>query len=120
MTTTFALPPHVLAHKGASIGSTISSLLSSAGKFFSQLANLSWGALLLGLALFGIYLLLRSRALFNALRAAYPGQRIRWRDIWGAYMVGYTVNNVFPLGGGNVAQLFLTRGAIDDSSYPTL
>jgi uncharacterized membrane protein YbhN (UPF0104 family) len=137
MTTTFAAPPvtdptlypfdhrvqiphHVLVHKGASIGSTISDLLSNAGKFFSQLANLNWGSLLLGLALFAIYLLLRSRALFNALRAAYPGQRIRWRDIWGAYMVGYTVNNVFPLGGGNVAQLFLTRASIDDSSYPTL
>jgi uncharacterized membrane protein YbhN (UPF0104 family) len=35
-------------------------------------------------------------------------------------MVGYAVNNVFPLGGGNIAQLFLTRVAIADSSYPTI
>ena len=35
-------------------------------------------------------------------------------------MVGYAVNNVFPLGGGNVAQLFLTRISIPPSSYPTL
>jgi uncharacterized membrane protein YbhN (UPF0104 family) len=114
------VPHHVLLHKGATIGQTISNLLSSAGTFFSQLADLRWGWLLLGLALYAIYLLLRSRALFNALKAAYPGERIRWRDIWGAYMVGYTVNNVFPLGGGNVAQLFLTRGSIEESSYPTL
>jgi uncharacterized membrane protein YbhN (UPF0104 family) len=107
-------------HKGATIGSTISSLLSNAGTFFSQLANLDWVALLLALALYALYLLVRSRALFNALRAAYPGARMRWRDIWGAYMVGYTVNNVFPLGGGNIAQLFLTRASIEESSYPTI
>ena len=110
-------------HKGhhhASIGDTITGLLDSAGQFFSHLANLSWASLLLGLALYALYLLLRSRALFNAVRAAYPGEKVRWRDVWGAYMVGYAVNNVFPLGGGNVAQLFLTRVAIPPSSYPTV
>lgn len=110
----------VVHHHATSIGDTISSLLASAGTFFSQLASLSWPALLLGLALYAGYLLLRSRALFNAVRAAYPGEPVRWRDVWGAYMVGYAVNNVFPLGGGNVAQLFLTRISIPASSYPTL
>jgi uncharacterized membrane protein YbhN (UPF0104 family) len=75
---------------------------------------------LIGLAFFAIYLELRSRALLNALRAAYPGVSIRWRDVWGAYMVSYAVNNVFPLSGGNIAQLFLTRISIPPSSYPTV
>ncbi|HUA47764.1 MAG TPA: lysylphosphatidylglycerol synthase transmembrane domain-containing protein [Solirubrobacteraceae bacterium] len=108
------------AHHGSSIGSTVSSLIDSIGTFFSQLESLRWGPLLLGLALYAVYLLLRSRALWGALRAAYPGEPIRWRDVWGAYMVGYAINNVFPLGGGNVAQLFLTRLAIPASSYPTV
>jgi uncharacterized membrane protein YbhN (UPF0104 family) len=108
------------SHGHASVGSTISHLLDSAGTFFSQLANLSWISLLLGLVLYSLYLLLRSRALFNALRAAYPGERMRWRDVWGAYMVGYAINNVFPLGGGNIGQIFLTRVAIPPSSYPTI
>jgi uncharacterized membrane protein YbhN (UPF0104 family) len=115
--------PIVIHHaheKGATIGSTISSLLSNAGTFFSQLANLQWGALLIAMGFYAVYLALRSRAIFNALRAAYPGERIRWREIWGAYMVGYTVSNVFPLGGGNVAQLFLTRASIEESTYPTV
>ncbi|HEX4010166.1 MAG TPA: lysylphosphatidylglycerol synthase transmembrane domain-containing protein [Solirubrobacteraceae bacterium] len=112
---------HPGAHQHASsVGGTIESLLSSAGTFFSQLAGLSWPSLLLGLALYALYLLLRSRALFHAVRAAYPDERVRWRDVWGAYMVGYAVNNVFPLGGGNVAQLFLTRISIAGSSYPTI
>src|SRR5437763_9798284 len=107
-------------HHHASIGGTISHFFDSAGKFFSQLANLSWFSLLIGLAFYALYLTLRSRALWAAVRAAYPGERVRWRDIWGAYMVGYAVNNVFPLGGGNLAQLFLTRVSIPPSSYPTL
>jgi uncharacterized membrane protein YbhN (UPF0104 family) len=116
-----AIPAAVGAHHGhTSIGGTIDHLIDSAGTFFSQLANLSWGSLLIGLACYAVYLLLRSRALFNAVRAAYPGERIRWRDIWGSYMVGYAINNVFPLGGGNLAQLFLTRVSIPPSSYPTL
>jgi glycosyltransferase 2 family protein len=108
------------ARHGSSIIDTINSLLSSAGTFFSQLASLNWPSLLIGLGLYALYLLLRSRALFNAVRAAYPDGRVRWRDVWGGYMVGYAVNNVFPLGGGNIAQLFLTRVAIADSSYPTI
>src|SRR5438309_7061818 len=103
-----------------SIGTTIEHLLDNAGQFFSQLAALSWLSLLLGLALYALYLLLRSRALWGAISAAYPGQRIRWRDVWGAYMVGYAINNVFPLGGGNIAQIFLTHMAIPSSSYPTV
>jgi len=108
------------ADHSSSIGSTVNSLITAVGTFFSQLASLSWGSLVLGLALYAVYLLLRSRALFNALRAAYPGERIRWRDVWGAYMVGYAINNVFPLGGGSIAQLFLTRMAIPASTYPTV
>jgi uncharacterized membrane protein YbhN (UPF0104 family) len=104
----------------ASVGCTVSSLVDSAGTFFSQLASLSWTSLLLGLALYALYLLLRSRALWGALQTAYPDVRVRWREVWGAYMVGYAVNNVFPLGGGNIAQLFLTRLAIPTSSYPAV
>jgi uncharacterized membrane protein YbhN (UPF0104 family) len=107
-------------HHGTSFIQTIDNLFASAGTFFSRLADLSWPSLLLGVALYGLYLLLRSRALCNAVRAAYPDRRVRWREVWGAYMVGYAINNVFPLGGGNLAQLFLTRIAIPGSSYPTI
>jgi uncharacterized membrane protein YbhN (UPF0104 family) len=108
------------AHTATSIGSTVTRFVNAAGSFFNQLANLRWTSLLLGLALYALYLLLRSRALFNAVRAAYPGVEVRWRDVWGAYMVGYAINNVFPLGGGNIAQLFLTRVSIPPSSYVTI
>jgi uncharacterized membrane protein YbhN (UPF0104 family) len=103
-----------------SIGSTLDHLITSAGSFFTELTSLRLGWLLIGLSLYSLFLLLRSRALLNAVRAAYPGVAVRWRDVWGAYMVGYGVNTCLPLGGGNVAQLFLTRVSIPPSSYPTI
>jgi len=107
-------------HHPASIGSTISSFFHSTGQFFGHLANLRWSSLLIGLLLYAAYLTLRSRALFGAIQVAYPNERVRWRDVWGGYMAGYAVNNVFPLGGGNLAQLFLTRVSIERASYPTV
>ncbi len=107
-------------HGCSSVACTVSGLANSAETFFSQLASLSWFALLLGMLLYALYLGLRSRALWGAVQTAYPDTRVRWRDVWGAYMVGYAINNVFPLGGGNIAQLFLTRVAIPSSSYPTI
>jgi uncharacterized membrane protein YbhN (UPF0104 family) len=113
--------PHVhRAGHGCGIGCTISTLVDHAGTFFSQLAALSWTPLLIGLAAYAMYLLLRSRALWAAMRAAYPDARVRWRDVWGGYMVAYAINNVIPLGGGNVAQMFLTRISVEGSSYPTI
>jgi uncharacterized membrane protein YbhN (UPF0104 family) len=114
------MTPPLDLHLASSIGSEITQFLDSVDSFFSRLASLSWTALLIGLGFYAIYLLLRSRALWAAVSAAYPGIRVRWRDVWGAYMVGYAINNVFPLGGGSVAQLFLTRTSIPPSSYPTV
>ncbi len=104
----------------ASIGSDVSQFLSSVGTFFSNLASLSWGPLLLALVCYAAYLTLRSRALYNAVQAAYPAEHVRWRDVWGAYVAGVGINQVFPLGGGSLVQYFLTRISIPASSYPAI
>jgi len=94
--------------------------LSAVDKFFSSLAHIRWGSLLLGLICFAVFLTLRSRAAFNVLRAAYPAEPIQWRRIWGAYVAAYGVNNIFPVRPGNVVRLFLTKGSIPNSSYPAV
>ena len=99
---------------------SIGSFFDAVGSFFENLASVSWLTLVLGLALFGIYLALRSLAWFNVLRAAYPGRRIEWRRMWGAYMAAYGFNNVVPARGGDVMKLFLTKSSIPDSSYPAV
>ena len=104
----------------ASIGSSFTSFFNAVGDFASSLADVSWLALLLGLASFLAYLTLRARASFNILRAAYPGERILFRNIWGAYFAGYGFNSVVPARGGDVIRLFLTKTSVPNSSYPAV
>jgi uncharacterized membrane protein YbhN (UPF0104 family) len=98
----------------------LADFFDAAGKFFSNLASVSWGSLLLGLLFFGVDLTLRSRAYFHTIRAAYPEARLRWRKIWGAYVAGFGVNGIIPARGGDVVKLFLTHGSVEGSSYPAI
>ncbi len=99
---------------------SIGSFFDSVGEFFANLARVHWITLLLGLASFGIYLTLRSRAWFHVLRAAYPDEQFQWRRVWGAYFSAYGFNNVVPARGGDVMKLFLTKTSIPASSYPAV
>jgi uncharacterized protein (TIRG00374 family) len=98
----------------------LSGLVDAAGQFFSRLAALQWGPLVLALAFYGLNLLLRSRGAFNVLRAAYPGQRFLWRNVAGAYVAAYGANAVFPARPGDVVRLFLLHRSVPGSTYPTL
>jgi uncharacterized protein (TIRG00374 family) len=98
----------------------IQSFLDAVGQFFGDLGKVGVGSLLLGLACFGVYLSIRALAYFNVLRAAYPGERIQFRRIWGAYVAAYGFNNVVPARGGDVMKLFLTKTSIPNSSYPAV
>ena len=104
----------------ASLGDSFSSFFDAVDSFFSSIADIRFGSLLIALAAFGIYLALRSRASFNILRAAYPDTRIEWRQVWAAYMSGYGFNSVVPARGGDVVRLFLTHTAVPGSSYPAV
>jgi uncharacterized membrane protein YbhN (UPF0104 family) len=104
----------------ASTGESFRSFFDAVDQFFENLAAVKWGSLVVALLAFGIYLSFRSRASFNILRAAYPAERFRWRDVWGAYMAGYGFNSVIPARGGDVIRLFLTKNAVPNSSYPAV
>jgi uncharacterized membrane protein YbhN (UPF0104 family) len=104
----------------ASLGDDIANFFGAVGDFFARFGEIQFGSLLLGLACFGVYLTIRSRAYFNVLRAAYPDERIQWRRIWGAYMAAYGFNNVIPARGGDVIKLFLTKSSVPHSSYPAI
>jgi uncharacterized membrane protein YbhN (UPF0104 family) len=104
----------------ASLGSDISRFFDAVGSFFSNLAEVRWGALVIALICFGVYLTFRARAFFHVLRAAYPGERIEFRRIWGAYVAAYGFNNVVPARGGDVIKLFLTKTSVPHSSYPAV
>jgi uncharacterized membrane protein YbhN (UPF0104 family) len=104
----------------AGLGESFQSFFDAVDDFFSNLASVQLGPLLLALMLFTGYLSLRARASFNILRAAYPAERFRFLDIWGAYFAGYGFNSVIPARGGDVVRLFLTKTSIPRSSYPAV
>jgi uncharacterized membrane protein YbhN (UPF0104 family) len=104
----------------ASIGESFQSFFDAVDQFFSNLASVRLGPLLIALLCFTVYLTLRARASFNILRAAYPDQRIDFRQIWAAYFAGYGFNSVIPARGGDVVRLFLTKTSIPESSYPAV
>ena len=104
----------------AGLGSSFRSFFDAVENFFESLASIQWGTLLVGLAAFAVYLTFRSRASFHVIRAAYPTEPVRWRDIWGAYMAGYGFNSVIPARGGDLVRLFLTKSRVPNSSYPAV
>ena len=99
---------------------SIASFFDAIGSFFDSLSKVGWGSLLLGATAFVIYLTLRSRAFFHALRAAYPSEPIAFRRIWGAYIAAYGFNNVIPARGGDVIKLFLVKQSIPHATYPAV
>jgi uncharacterized membrane protein YbhN (UPF0104 family) len=103
-----------------SFSQSVDKFFDAVGKFFSDLAAVHWAALALAAAFFVLNLTLRSRAIFNSMRAAYPGARIQWRRIWGAYFAAVGFNNVVPARGGDVIKVFLAKSSIPDSTYATV
>lgn len=104
----------------ASLGESFQSFFDAVDDFFSNLASVQLGPLVLALAFFTVYLTLRARASFNILRVTYPNERIQFREIWGAYFAGYGFNAVIPARGGDVVRLFLTKTSVPNSSYPAV
>jgi uncharacterized membrane protein YbhN (UPF0104 family) len=105
---------------GASLGDSFRSFFDAVDAFVSGIASVRLLPLILALLLFTGYLTLRARASFNILRAAYPDERFRFLDIWGAYFAGYGFNAVVPARGGDIVRLFLTKTSIPRSSYPAV
>lgn len=104
----------------AALGDWLRALVGAVESFLSSLAAVAVGPLALGLLLHAAYLTLRSRAWFNALRAAYPAERFRWRNVWAAFVAGVGVNSVVPARPGAIVRLYLTRQTIPRSSYAAI
>jgi uncharacterized membrane protein YbhN (UPF0104 family) len=88
--------------------------------FFDELAAVGWVALALGLGFHFAKVLLRTIAYRNILRAAYPGERMRWAPVAGAYIAGVGVNSVVPGRAGDLVKLYLVRHRYPATSYATL
>ena len=91
-----------------------------AEEFFHRLGDIGWPAMSIALAFYLAHLLARSRAWENVLQAAYPGKRVPFWKISGAYLVGAGMNSVLPARGGDAVKIFLAKKSIRGSSYPAI
>ncbi len=74
-----------------------------------------------GLLLHLVHQLVRTRAWFNIIRAAYPDAReLRARDVTLAYFGGAGLNGVVPARGGDLAKLYLIRRRAPRMRWSTL
>jgi uncharacterized membrane protein YbhN (UPF0104 family) len=110
----------VSAALAAPVFASLGGFFDAVGQFATNLAEIRWGPLILGLLCFGIYLSIRSRAFYNVLRAAYPAEKIEFKRIWGAYIAAYGFNNVVPARGGDVIKIFLVKTSIPNSTYSAI
>ncbi|MBK5229611.1 MAG: flippase-like domain-containing protein [Thermoleophilia bacterium] len=101
-------------------GDSFRSFFDAAGQFFENFAAIRWVPLAIALACHGSYLTLRTRAWFNGLRAAYPGERFAWRNIWAAEVAGNGVSSLVPAHAGAALRLYLGKHTVAGSTYPTV
>jgi len=88
--------------------------------FYDHLASVRWTPLAIALALHFGRTLLRTVAWRNILRASYPGSRVRWGTVFGAYVAGVGVNAIVPARVGDVVKIALVKRRIEGSSYATV
>lgn len=105
---------------GSSLGRSFESFSSAVGSFLDNLSELQVVPLLLALACHGTYLSLRTIAWYNGLRAAYPNERFRWRNIWAAEIAGNGISSVIPAHAGAIVRLYLGKQTVKNSNYATV
>jgi uncharacterized membrane protein YbhN (UPF0104 family) len=88
--------------------------------FFGHLAAVHWHWLAIAVFFHLCKLGAVSRAWRNIVAAAYRERRVRWRQLFGAYVAGTGVNAVIPARGGDAVKLFIARRRVEGSTYTTL
>ena len=94
--------------------------LHAVGSFLAHLAAVDFAALGIACGLQALRLTVRTAAWRNIIAAAYPGRRVRWLSVLGAYLGGVGLNAVVPARGGDALKLYLVKHRVSGSTYPTL
>jgi uncharacterized membrane protein YbhN (UPF0104 family) len=96
------------------------SVFHAIGVFFGHLAAVEWKWIGLAIAAHVCKLVLVSRAWTNIVRAAYPQSRVRWLQMFGAYVAGTGVNAIIPARAGDAVKLYLAKHRVEGATYTTL
>jgi hypothetical protein len=101
--------------------SDVSSFVDASQAFFHRLGDVRTGPLAIALVFHTANLLLRTRAWYAIIRAAYPEARTyRWRSCAGAYLSCVGLNSLIPARGGDLLKLYLVRLRLPESRVATV
>jgi uncharacterized membrane protein YbhN (UPF0104 family) len=98
----------------------VRSVLDAVAAFWDYLASVQPLPLAIAIGCHIAKTMCTSRAWRNVLAAAYPDTRVRWLQIYAAYISGVGVNAIFPARAGDVVRLAMSHRAIQGSTYTTL
>jgi uncharacterized membrane protein YbhN (UPF0104 family) len=99
---------------------SVNAFVDAVQAFFDRLVAVHWPLLLAAIGFSVLNLALRSRAWQQILRAAFPGERFRYRTAFGAYCAGVGVNAIIPARVGDLVKVFLVKRSRPATNYPTL
>ena len=88
--------------------------------FAGAISDIGWGYLIAGLLLTLGLQIARGHAWANALRAAYPAERIPEARVVGSFLVGAGLNGILPARGGDAVKIVLAKHSIERSAYPAV
>jgi uncharacterized protein (TIRG00374 family) len=98
----------------------VQSLIDAIDAFLDGVTGISWTPLGLAICCHLGRIVSRSRAWRNVIAAAYPDERVRWRDVYGGYVAGVGVNAILPGRGGDLLRLYIVKHRVEGATYPTL
>jgi uncharacterized protein (TIRG00374 family) len=102
------------------LGGSLHRFGHAASEFFSALEQIGWGYLVIALLLSLAMQIARGHAWTNAIRAAYPKNRVSERRVVAAFLIGAGLNGVLPARGGDAMKVVLVKRNVEGASYPTI
>lgn len=98
----------------------MTSFFHAVSVFFHHLAAVHWGMLALAVACHMCKVASVSRAWRNVVAVAYPESRVRWRTMYGGYLIGVGINAIIPARAGDAVKLVVVKRRVEGATYPTL
>jgi uncharacterized membrane protein YbhN (UPF0104 family) len=95
-------------------------ILDGVDAFLDQLGSVHFVPLALAIGCHLLKLACTSRAWRNVLAAAYPDEKVRWSQIYAAYLAGVGVNAIVPARAGDAVRIYLAHRAVPNSTYTTV
>ncbi|MHB8059835.1 MAG: lysylphosphatidylglycerol synthase transmembrane domain-containing protein [Gaiellaceae bacterium] len=99
---------------------SIHAILRGVRVFFDHLADVNLDYLGVVIALQVVKIGCAAKAWQNSVVAAYPGKRVRFPTVFGAFSAGTAVGTVIPAHGGDAVRIVMVKRRVPTSTYTTI